>query len=366
MAHQKHPDLNKSNNYKWHPCEWSIYGTVCVDIEAIVSEIAKTLYPIKVGYLDESHDKEGRSSFAIAITQSDALASVVQNRSIDLHDVKRVLADVDILLVNGNHHKASRQIIFQDERKYVSLSKKLDRLTKIDILIDGPNSKYDFLQETLDRDQPSVLPNDIATLAQNIKEKWEAQTPSIKGLVLAGGKSTRMGTDKGKINYHGMSQRAYVSSIMTELNVTPYLSLRNEEDKEGDLDVIADTFQNLGPMGGILSAFRAHPDEAWLTVACDLPYLSKETLSQLITLRDPSKVATCFHNEETGFPEPLITIWEPRAYQRLLMFLAQGYACPRKVLINSDVKQIEMSNKLEMTNVNTPDEKEKFEAYKKR
>jgi molybdopterin-guanine dinucleotide biosynthesis protein A len=56
----------------------------------------------------------------------------------------------------------------------------------------------------------------------------------------------------------------------------------------------------------------------------------------------------------------LITIWEPKSYPLLLSFLAQGYSCPRKVLINSDVTLVNALNPDALTNVNTPDEFERI------
>jgi len=53
--------------------------------------------------------------------------------------------------------------------------------------------------------------------------------------------------------------------------------------------------------------------------------------------------------------EPLITIYEPKAYPILLSYLAQGYSCPRKVLINSDVEIIEVDDDF-IRNINTPEE----------
>jgi molybdopterin-guanine dinucleotide biosynthesis protein A len=98
------------------------------------------------------------------------------------------------------------------------------------------------------------------------------------------------------------------------------------------------------------------PDCAWLVIATDLPLINEETLQQLIRERDPSKIATAFYNPETKFPEPLITLWEPKAYAILLSFLAQGIACPRKVLINSEVHLVKPTHPVWLTNVNTPDE----------
>jgi molybdopterin-guanine dinucleotide biosynthesis protein A len=55
-------------------------------------------------------------------------------------------------------------------------------------------------------------------------------------------------------------------------------------------------------------------------------------------------------------PEPLITIWEPKSYGTMLSFLAQGYSCPRKVLMNSDARIITAPNPEKLTNVNTPED----------
>jgi molybdopterin-guanine dinucleotide biosynthesis protein A len=57
----------------------------------------------------------------------------------------------------------------------------------------------------------------------------------------------------------------------------------------------------------------------------------------------------------------LITIYEPKAYPILLQYLAQGYSCPRKMLINSEVEIVEVEDDF-IRNINTPEE---FETAKK-
>ena len=76
----------------------------------------------------------------------------------------------------------------------------------------------------------------------------------------------------------------------------------------------------------------------------------------LIKNRNPSAIATAYRSPASGFPEPLVAIWEPKSYPILLQFLAQGYSCPRKVLINSPVHVIDAPNSDVLMNVNTPDE----------
>ena len=75
----------------------------------------------------------------------------------------------------------------------------------------------------------------------------------------------------------------------------------------------------------------------------------------LLSKRNPAKIATAVKGKSKEFMEPLIAIYEPKAYPVLLGFLSQGYSCPRKALINSDVEIIEVDDHL-IRNINTPEE----------
>ena len=99
-----------------------------------------------------------------------------------------------------------------------------------------------------------------------------------------------------------------------------------------------------------------NPNEAYLVLATDLPYIDESLIFELIAHRNPKKIATTVKGIGNEFPEPLITIWEPKAYPILMQYLAQGYSCPRKVLINSDIKELRIKNTNALCNVNTPEE----------
>jgi molybdopterin-guanine dinucleotide biosynthesis protein A len=179
-------------------------------------------------------------------------------------------------------------------------------------------------------------------------------------LVLAGGQSLRMGVDKGNINWHGKPQRYHMADMLSHFvrrclyRTGPASRLR----LNGPYPVLQDTFTGLGPYGAILSAFRENPDAAWLVIACDLPLMDEDTLRNLVAWRNSSSVATAYHSPVTEFPEPLIAIWEPKSYPILLSYLAQGYSCPRKVLINTDITLLNAPEPEALTNVNTPEEME--------
>ena len=184
-----------------------------------------------------------------------------------------------------------------------------------------------------------------------------AEIPPLYGLVLAGGKSQRMGKDKGQIDYHGKPQRLFMADILNEICDETFLSVRSSKNEAAtEYPFLEDTFYDLGPFGAIASAFRHRPNAAWLVIACDLPLLDLETLDFLVKNRNPSAIATAFNSPVNEFPEPLISIWEPRSYPILLQFLAQGFSCPRKVLINSDVKLVDAPEGQKLMNVNRPEE----------
>jgi molybdopterin-guanine dinucleotide biosynthesis protein A len=180
--------------------------------------------------------------------------------------------------------------------------------------------------------------------------------PPLYGLVLAGGQSQRMGTDKGLLQYHGQPQREVAFNLLQPYCEQTFISCNASQASGITLPKIEDRFLGLGPMGGILSAFQTAPDAAWLVVATDLPYLNPEMLHYLIAHRNPSALATAFRGY-LELPEPLLTIWEPRAYPILLQAFGLGISCPRKVLLSGLVELLQPPVPEALQNVNKPDER---------
>jgi molybdopterin-guanine dinucleotide biosynthesis protein A len=192
----------------------------------------------------------------------------------------------------------------------------------------------------------------------------ENSIPSLNGLVLAGGKSRRMGRDKDLIAWHGKAQRYYAADMLKDFCEEVFISCRPGQavDIDTPYKALPDTFLDMGPYGGILSALRAHREKAWLVVACDLPLLTTETLGFLVAHRDIHKMATSYQSPYDGLPEPLVAIWEPESYPALLRFLGQGISCPRKALINSDITLLQAVQPESLMNVNTVEDAEQARA----
>ena len=371
----KHAQLSRPDLGEFGRHELAILGAPCGRIKELTARLLPLLeLQLRVAYVDADHAAgddaaQGGSGGQDAVLHAGASAELTDKITFTRLDVKRgldrfsqqeLLQHQSLVLVNGNHFRARQQLVILDPTK--PMEKKLDRLTDVRALLlpEGVTEVPAYLRARLGAAHPPVLPlHDTAAIAALILEEWQAAAPPLRGLVLAGGRSQRMGHDKGKLSYHGQEQRAHAAELLAKLCQDVHVSCRPDQITEleyAGLRPLPDSFADLGPLSGLLSAFRLDPNAAWLVVACDLPFLSEATLSYLVRHRQPARMATAFQSPENEWPEPLITIWEPASYPQLLRFLSLGYSCPRKTLINSDVAVLPAPAPAELRNVNTPEE----------
>lgn len=374
--HQKHAKLARPCYGEFARNEWAILGTPCGEIKKLAQIISESLSnKFKIAYVDADHksadDHSNLTGSSLAFGNH---AEYIDKIDFHRYDTKSELSNVDrrlifneldLVIVNGNHFKAKVQIAVIDPKK--PLEKKLDKLTNVGLILlqNEVDAIPDYVQnhvEEIDKIPVLSIAN-TAAICQFIETKMANNLPKINGLVLAGGRSVRMQKDKTIIHYHGSAQREHMLNLLSAFVNEAYFSIR-EDQKDGfsGHQTISDRFVGLGPFGAILSAFMHDPDTAWLVAASDQPFLDRTTIQELVSRRNPSKLATCFYNPETDFPEPLITLWEPRAYPIMLNYLGQGYSCPRKVLINSDIEMITLDDASVLKNVNTPEEYEEAVA----
>jgi molybdenum cofactor guanylyltransferase len=200
-----------------------------------------------------------------------------------------------------------------------------------------------------DGDSPAVEPGSEAS----------RPAPSVHGLILAGGASSRMKRDKATLEYDGKTQLERAYELVSRHLARVYVSVRESQVRDAArarFPLIVDTIVGEGPIVGIRSALAAHRDAAWLVVACDLPFLTDAALEQLLAERDPTALATAFRSAHDGLPEPLCAVWEPAAAAALGAHQATGAWCPRKFLMRHPARLLEPRDRRALDNVNTPEE----------
>jgi molybdenum cofactor guanylyltransferase len=186
-----------------------------------------------------------------------------------------------------------------------------------------------------------------------------AKTAPVWGLILAGGSSSRMKRDKAALQYRGRTQLDRAFELAGRHVSRVFVSVRAsqaDDPSRANRPLIIDSVTGEGPIVGIRSALAAHPQVAWLVLACDLPFLSDAALAHLLAERDASAFATAYRSAHDGLPEPLCAVWEPKAAVALAEYQAAGGHCPRKFLMRHAARILEPLDTQALDNVNTPEE----------
>jgi len=130
----------------------------------------------------------------------------------------------------------------------------------------------------------------------------------VEGFILVGGRSSRMGTDKSRLQFGGQTS---VERIAAELRpITARISLVGPS-RAGfgpDLRIVPDTHQQWGALGGIHAALGACVSDWALIVACDLPFVTRDLCSRLLTLSQAESPDAVVPIQPDGRPPPLCAL----------------------------------------------------------
>lgn len=353
--HKKHTNLERRDNDNFAPNEIAILGTNCGIISNLVHEISEKLSNYKLAYFDASHAKDVAQNRLSEYTfHHQGNLQITTSGNINKFEQRLQFAQFDYVFINGNHYQGAKQILILDEEKEASVLKRLEQLDRIQFVIKlkKDTEYFSFLEEKYPQIKNIICYtiDEVDKISNHINNLIQEKIATVKGLVLVGGQSTRMGQDKSNLDYFGKPQKIVAKQLLESNKLETFYSVQNASEYD---DEIHDKFLNLGPFGGICSAFQKDPNAAWFVLATDVPFVNDKIIKLLLNQRNPGKIATAIKGKGKDFPEPLITIYEPKAYPILLQYLAQGYSCPRKALINSEVEIVEVDDDF-IRNVNTP------------
>ena len=146
------------------------------------------------------------------------------------------------------------------------------------------------------------------------------------GVILAGGKSSRMGRDKAWLSFFGQPMLTRVAEVVR--NVCGELCVSGRDPSEFGIAAPwhPDATPGLGPAGGVLTVLDA-TSRSCLVVSCDLPFLDEPTLERLVAAwraRPAAALMTTYRIVETGYVESLVAIYDPAGRERLRQNLVQG------------------------------------------
>ena len=105
-----------------------------------------------------------------------------------------------------------------------------------------------------------------------------AKTQNMNCYILAGGKSSRMGTDKGILEINGKKIISYVIDIVKPLFKKTIIVSTNKDYADFGLEMIEDKIKNVGPAGGIYTALSHSQTEQNFILSCDMPFVTTKSI----------------------------------------------------------------------------------------
>lgn len=180
---------------------------------------------------------------------------------------------------------------------------------------------------------------------------------NITGVILAGGKNSRMGSDKGLLQVGGKSIIERQIAVLQPL-VKEIIIIHNGDNyTELGHQIYKDIMPDCGPMGGIYTALMVSQTAKIFVLSCDMPFISSELVKMIIEKTENCEIAIPRNGEKL---EPLCAVYDQSCIETFRELLDQKALKMMDALKLFRVKELtitqEILAKQPFTNINTPED----------
>lgn len=186
------------------------------------------------------------------------------------------------------------------------------------------------------------------------------------GVVLMGGQSTRMGTDKTVLMMDDLPMYQGAAAKLSLFCDEVYYSINSRQKQTHSFNhqTIPDLYNEEGPIGGLVSSYTVLQKKI-LVFACDMPMIMPEDIHLLLSLHRVENGCSMFYNFKKNYYDPLLSAWEPPMLDKLVLFFEEGGRSLQKFLTVNDIQKLNCSVDARFNNVNTPQDYTRFLRDKK-
>jgi molybdenum cofactor guanylyltransferase len=183
----------------------------------------------------------------------------------------------------------------------------------------------------------------------------------LTGIILSGGKSSRLGEEKGLAGFNGKPLVSYAIDVLKPLCGKLVISANNQlkEYAKFGYEIVQDEFKGIGPMGGILTCLKKSESRFNLILSCDTPFVSTALFDYLLKEAEHYQIVVPSHD---GFIEPLCAIYATNVLWELQHSVESGNFKMHDFFKKADLKAIDITPDLPFysddlfVNINTPKE----------
>ncbi len=161
---------------------------------------------------------------------------------------------------------------------------------------------------------------------------------NITGIILAGGKSSRMGSDKALLLYKGKVFLSHVINAIKPLVDDIIIVSNDERHSQFNYRRISDTIIDAGPLAGIHAGLTDSNTENNLVLSCDVPLIQTSILEFILSHNENQ--TDVIQIEEKGRKHPLIALYKKSTTAHINQALIQGERKLRRALIGLNIKTV--------------------------
>ncbi len=177
---------------------------------------------------------------------------------------------------------------------------------------------------------------------------------NISGIILAGGKSTRMGSDKGFLMLNDSTFMSHIIEAIKPLVHNIIIVNNNPAYDKFGYKRVEDIIKGAGPLAGLYSGLYHSETEYNLVVSCDVPLIKTFVLQQLIDVFDPNIDVIQLQSQNKTMP--LIALYKKQCVHKFWVLLQNNERRLRFAVEQLNSKTIVLNTELDkyVLNINTP------------
>lgn len=185
---------------------------------------------------------------------------------------------------------------------------------------------------------------------------------SIEIYVLAGGKSSRMGQDKGMILFQNKPMISHILEEVKKFELPLKIITNIDAYNVFGYEVLKDIIPEKGPMGGIYTAIQHSKSDAVLILSCDTPFLTFEVINHLLSVAGNEGITVAQTENQL---HPLCAVYKVSLKNELKKRIATGQLKMQEFIASVQSKVVNMDCFIEQksnvfANMNTPMDLAKF------
>ena len=183
---------------------------------------------------------------------------------------------------------------------------------------------------------------------------------NLTGILLCGGKSSRMGKDKALIEVQDRPMYSIPLKLLQNYCSEILISANDGRFNNLGYPVIKDEFIDIGPMGGIYSCLKQARNSHCLVLACDMPLVTGNIIDRMLSKNEDFDAICPMLNNK---PEPLQAMYHKRITGLIELSIRSNTYSIQKLLSKLSVHYIEIKNenRVELFNANTPNDLIQYE-----